>query len=97
MFYTLLKAFFKILFKLAFRWEVKGQENIPAQGPLVIASNHQSLWDPPFLGTAATRKVYFMAKEELFFPVFGSIIKQLGAFPVKRGASDRHAITRAFE
>ena len=98
MFYTLLKAFFKILFKLAFRWEVKGQENIPAQGPLVIASNHQSLWDPPFLGTAATRKVYFMAKEELFqVPVFAGAIRWLGAFPVKRGSADRQAVKRMLE
>ena len=81
------------LFKLFLRLEIYGRENIPKEGPVVIASNHLSLLDPPILGAAATRKVHFMAKSELFKPAwFGALIRKLGAFPVKRGEMDREAI-----
>lgn len=84
---------FPWLFSLWLRWEVFGRENIPADGPVVIACNHLSLLDPPVLGAAATRQVHFMAKSELFSPSwFGAIIRKLGAFPVRRGAMDRDAI-----
>ena len=84
---------FPVVFKIWLRMEVFGRENIPEEGPVVIASNHLSLLDPPVLGAAATRKIHFMAKSELFKPVwFGALISKLGAFPVKRGEMDREAI-----
>lgn len=93
--YELLRIFFTLLFSCLFRWKVSGVENIPAGG-VIIAANHLSLWDPPVIGTAIPRRVHFMAKEELFAnPVFGRIISNLGAFPVKRGAADRTAIRAA--
>lgn len=97
MIYTIVKGLFKILFKIFLRMQVEGTENIPKTGPLVIASNHISLLDPPVLGTAATRKVHFMAKEELFVPILGDIYKILGAFPVRRGGADRAAIKHGIE
>lgn len=97
MFYSVLKIILRILFKIFLRLEVKGTENIPKTGPLVIASNHLSLLDPPVIGVAATRKVHFMAKQELFVPVLGTIYKQLGAFPVKRGGADRAAIKHGID
>ncbi len=97
MFYATLKVFFSVLFRIFLRLEVRGRENIPPEGPLVIASNHLSLLDPPVIGTAATRKIYCMAKEELFVPVFGDICKALGAFPVKRGGVDRAALKHAMD
>ena len=66
MIYTLLKPILWLLFKIGLRLNVEGTENIPKDGPLVIASNHLSLLDPPVIGVAATRKVHFMAKQELF-------------------------------
>lgn len=97
MIYTLVKNLFKILFTIFLRLKVEGTENIPKDAPLVIASNHLSLLDPPVLGTAATRKVHFMAKEELFVPVLGTIYKILGAFPVRRGGADRAAIKHGID
>lgn len=91
-FHATVKFILKVLFTIFLRMEVKGEENIPLNGPLVLASNHISLLDPPVLGTAATRKIKFMAKSELFVPVLGTIYKLLGAFPVKRGGNDRAAI-----
>lgn len=97
MFYSVLKIILRIVFKIFLRLEVKGTENIPATGPLVIASNHLSLLDPPVIGVAATRKVHFMAKQELFVPLLGAIYKVLGAFPVKRGGADRTAIKHGID
>lgn len=97
MIYTLLKPILWVLFKLGLRLNVEGTENIPQEGPLVIASNHLSLLDPPVIGVAATRKVHFMAKQELFVPILGDIYKALGAFPVRRGGADRAAINHGID
>lgn len=97
MIYTLLKPILWVLFKLGLRLNVEGTENIPQEGPLVIASNHLSLLDPPVIGVAATRKVHFMAKQELFVPILGDIYKALGAFPVRRGGADRAAIKHGID
>lgn len=97
MIYTILKPILWILFKIGLRLNVEGASNIPMDGPLVIASNHLSLLDPPVIGVAATRKVHFMAKQELFVPILGDIYKALGAFPVRRGGADRAAIKHGID
>lgn len=97
MIYAVVKVILRVLFTVVLRMRVEGTENIPKEGPLVIASNHLSLLDPPVIGTAATRKVHFMAKQELFVPILGDIYKILGAFPVRRGGADRAAIKHGIE
>lgn len=92
MFYSFIRAFIYVLAKIFLRLEISGTENIPLNGPVVIASNHVSLLDPPIIGVASSRKIHFMAKQELFVPILGSIYRTLGAFPVRRGAADRNAI-----
>ena len=93
MLYNLVKILFQLLCRCLFRVRISGRENIPANGPVILASNHLSLLDPPLLGSYATRRVRFMAKEELFAnPLLGTIIKELGAFPVRRASADRQAI-----
>jgi 1-acyl-sn-glycerol-3-phosphate acyltransferase len=74
-----------------------GEENIPATGPLIIAPNHLSNLDPPLVGCAQNRRqLTFMAKEELFeVPVFGRLIRSLGAFPIRRGETDTRSIREA--
>jgi 1-acyl-sn-glycerol-3-phosphate acyltransferase len=77
--------------RLLFGWKVIGRDNIPEGGAL-IASNHISVFDPPLLGSAITREMYYFAKIELFKnPLFGALIKSVNAFPVRRGESDRQA------
>lgn len=96
MFYTCLKTFFRIIFGILFRPIVRGRENVPGNGGMIMAANHLSNWDPPMAGTYMPRPVAYMAKEELFRPaVAGAVIRSLYAFPVKRGAADRSAIKTA--
>ncbi|TVQ46606.1 MAG: 1-acyl-sn-glycerol-3-phosphate acyltransferase [Gloeocapsa sp. DLM2.Bin57] len=83
-------------FHVYFRGNIQGAENVPKTGPLVVVSNHASYFDPPILSNCVGRPVAFMAKEELFsIPILKQSISLYGAYPVKRGASDRAAIKAA--
>lgn len=76
-----------MLFKIIWRREISGAENIPSEGGVIIAPNHRSAADPPFTGSAMKRPLYFMAKEELFsVPVLGYLIRRTNAFPVSRAS-----------
>ena len=96
MLYALLQIFIRLYFSLLFRAEITGQENVPADGGVIVAANHLSNWDPPLLATFLQRHVNYMAKEELFEnPIFSAAIRSCHAFPVKRGEADRGAIKTA--
>lgn len=73
--------------------KISGSEHVPRSGPVLIAPIHVSHFDPPLLGSMCPRELRFMAKEELFKnPMFGWLIRSVGAFPVKRGEGDTGAI-----
>jgi len=72
---------------------VYGAERVPRAGGLVVASNHFSWIDPPALGAASPRTMYMMAKVEAHrVPGLGQLMRSFGAFPVRRGESDRDAV-----
>ena len=92
-FYYVARGLLIGLFKLFTRWQVKGSENVPAEGPVLVVANHIHLTDPPLLGISLKRKVFFMAKEELFRSSLGAyFVRGLGSFPVHRGKLDRQAL-----
>jgi 1-acyl-sn-glycerol-3-phosphate acyltransferase len=81
------------LVKLTARLKVYGRERVPLEGGLVIAANHFSWLDPPALGAACPRTIYYMAKVEAHrAPGLGAFIRAFGCFPVRRGESDREAV-----
>lgn len=76
--------------------EVHGIENIPTTTPYILAGNHKSLWDIPFLACSIIEPVRFMAKEELFkSKISAHFLYKLGAFPVNRNGADLKAIKNA--
>ena len=78
-----------------FRLKVEGEDCVPADNGVILASNHISLLDPPVIGIATTRELNYLAKAELFDqPILGRIISGLNAFPVKRGGIDRNALKK---
>lgn len=78
--------------------KTEGVQNLPAQGPVIIAANHVSNWDPVVVGISLNRPIHFMAKNELFSnPLLGKLLINLNAFPIKRGTPDRIAIRRALD
>jgi 1-acyl-sn-glycerol-3-phosphate acyltransferase len=54
------------LLKLVFRPQVEGRENVPDDGPAIIASNHLSFSDSIFMPLMVKRRVTFVAKQEYF-------------------------------
>lgn len=84
------------LFRTYFRGKIYGGEKVPQSGSLIVVSNHASDCDPPLISNAVRRPVAFMAKEELFqVPVLKQTIRLYGAYPVKRGKSDRASLKAA--
>jgi 1-acyl-sn-glycerol-3-phosphate acyltransferase len=72
---------------------VYGDERVPLEGGLVVAANHFSWIDPPALGAASPRTLYYMAKVEAHrVPGLGQLMRSFGAFSVRRGESDREAV-----
>ncbi|WP_434511946.1 lysophospholipid acyltransferase family protein [Desulfitobacterium sp. AusDCA] len=95
--YNLAKGLFRFQFRLM-GWKIRGLENLPHEGPVILAINHVSLWDPVVAASSIPRQVSYMAKEELFsIPLLGPIIRRLGAFPVKRGQGDMSAIRQSLK
>jgi 1-acyl-sn-glycerol-3-phosphate acyltransferase len=87
---------FKPLLKTITRVECVGFENMPANGPCIVAANHLSNMDVLYMGSMLPRFPHFMAKRELYRnPIFGWVIRQLGSFPVNRGESDAWALAQA--
>lgn len=98
MLYGLLRIIFTFIYSVIFPTTVKGKENIPKEGAVILAANHLSNWDPPLVGTFIPRHLAYMAKEELFkVPILKNILENVHTFPVKRGASDRAAIKTALQ
>ena len=84
-------------FLVYLRMERLGREHIPAEGPVILASNHRSFFDPFVIGTMTRRPVYYVAKKELFTynRLLSWLLNALGAFPVDRGAGDQDTIETA--
>ena len=85
------------LFRVWFSFECEGEENIPAEGPAVVAANHPSYLDPILLSVRVKRPIRFMAWDALFkVPVLGALMRAFGAFPVDvRPGHGREAFARA--
>ena len=98
MFYKFARAIawcFMVTFK---GMRVIGKENIPPKGPFLVIANHESYLDPVAVGTALPQQIFFMAKKELFdIPIFGFILRKLGAFPVRRNEVDITSLKTALK
>src|SRR3954452_610610 len=81
------------------RLRVEGLEHLPASGPTLLASNHDSYWDPIAIGLAGLprRQICALAKSSLWKPGLGLILDGMGQIPIERGKGDAHAMDRAIE
>ena len=90
MFYGAVKLSIGGTLKLAFRPWVEGLENIPKEGPAILASNHLSFSDSFFFPAVLDRKVTFIAKAEYFTSpglkgkLTAAFFKGVGQLPVDR-------------
>lgn len=91
--YVVLSLFQRLFYHI----QVEGLQNVPAQGPVVLASNHTSGHDIIILGCTSPRQIFFMAKKELFEKhwLIATYFHWAGVFPVDRGGNDRKAVALA--
>lgn len=78
-----------IFCSILFRIKIEGEENVPKEGAYIMCANHNSNWDPPILVSSTKRKMYVMAKQELFKNnLIKWFAKKCCVFPIKRGKMD---------
>ena len=93
-----LKGFMNLYCHIVYRMKVMGMENIPKEGAAIICPNHVHVLDSISFVPRIRRRVYIMAKEELFKGWFKNyIFREVDCFPVKRGKGDMEAIDTASE
>ncbi len=82
-----------------YRLRVRGRENLPKAGGYVLACNHISNFDSWPLGMPLWPKRFlrFMAKSELYWFPLTLVLRNAGAFPVRRGERDLEAVATAVE
>jgi 1-acyl-sn-glycerol-3-phosphate acyltransferase len=82
------------------RLEVSGLEHLPASGPVLLAGNHDSYWDPVAVGIAALRRrqIRALAKSSMWkIRGLDRVLDGMGQIPIDRGAGDARALDRAIQ
>lgn len=91
----LLKRLFRAIFHALGRVKIIGKENIPYGKPYVVAMNHVSIFDPPFVAAFWPERLEIIGAEDVFSkPGQGQLLKLYGVIPVHRGDYDRVLLTR---
>lgn len=95
----LLRGFISIVFKLLFRLEVTGLENIPASGSSLLMMNHITLLDPVLCMVGVKKRfVIPMTKvENLENPFIAPFVRWWGSYSIDRDAVDRKALMNSIE
>ena len=97
--YGLVEVLLRPPVRRGLRWRVEGVDRVPASGPVLLASNHISYFDPiavANLTDLAGRRVRYLAKAELFRNrVLGAALRSMGQIPVERGTGDTSALSAA--
>lgn len=94
----ILQIVFRPVFKILFRVRVSGEENIPFGESYLLAANHVSLFEPPFILAFWPELPEAVAGHDVWErPIQGLLVKWYGAIPVRRGEYDRHVIDRMLQ
>lgn len=88
-----------VAFGMFFRGEVVGVEHLPRRGAFLIAANHASFLDPPFIGSQVPRQIAYFARKTLWVGGVASWwLTTVGTIPVDRdGGQDVSAIKRVLK
>jgi 1-acyl-sn-glycerol-3-phosphate acyltransferase len=96
--YRIVWLFLLTLNKTYWRLTITGKENLPTDGPFVLAPVHRSFIDFALTCSITRRRMRYMGKDSLWkVGLFGKFISALGAYPVRRGGADREALKRTVE
>ena len=93
-----MKPIFRGVFHILGRIKISGQENIPYGKPYVVAMNHVSIFDPPFVGAFWPEQLEIIGAADVFDkPGQGLVLKAYGVIPVHRGDYDRVLLTKIIQ
>ena len=82
----------RLIAQLFFGFRIIHRERVIQTGPVILAMNHQSFFDPPLAGNACDRSIFFLAKKSLLnVPVLGWLLPKLNVIPVNL-EGDRSAL-----
>lgn len=97
--YQLGKLVCRIIFYPPYRVRTFGKENIPANGPVLMLSNHQSFLDPILCQIPLKRPLYCIARESLYTSnkLFGLLLLSVLTIPIKRGEADLSAMRKVMD
>jgi 1-acyl-sn-glycerol-3-phosphate acyltransferase len=85
--------FSRFLARIFFRFRILHRERMIQSGPVIVAMNHQSYFDPPLAGNACDRAIYFLARRSLLnVPVLRWLLPKLNVIPVNQEGIDRSAL-----
>jgi 1-acyl-sn-glycerol-3-phosphate acyltransferase len=83
----------RILAKIFYRFRILHRKRMIQTGPVIVAMNHQSFFDPPLAGNACDRAIYFLAKKSLMkVGLLRWLLPKLNVIPVDLEGVDRSAI-----
>lgn len=96
--YKFLKFIVCFLFRIIYRVNIKGIENVPKDGAFIISSNHTHIFDPISIAILTKRQIFFVAKKELFKnKILSKLFLSIGAIPIDRKNNDLKAIKSCFK
>lgn len=95
-FHKLANFLLRIILRTLLKLEIRGRNNTPSSGTLIVVINHISFLDPLIAGAFLPRTIIPLGKVELFrHRFFGWVFPAYGTIPVHRGQFDRTAIRRS--
>ena len=79
---------FGAAYRSLFGMRVTGAENLITEGPVLVASNHQSYLDPPLIGNLYRDEMVYLARKTLFTPITRWLYAKWNAIPVDQDKPD---------
>jgi 1-acyl-sn-glycerol-3-phosphate acyltransferase len=80
---------FRAVARGLYDFRIVGAENLRFAGSAIVAANHVSFLDPPFIGQAFDEPLYFFARKTLFdHPLAGWLLKEWQSIPIDRDKPD---------
>jgi 1-acyl-sn-glycerol-3-phosphate acyltransferase len=85
----------KIAARCFFAFRIIHRERMIEAGPVILAANHQSYFDPPLVGICSKRAVYYLARKTLLdIPFLGKLLPDINVIPVDRDGNDMSALKK---
>lgn len=91
--YSIIIYLIRVYMKLIWNYRIHNKHRVKFARNCIIASNHISANDPPFIGSILPYEIHYVAKAELTTnPIIKILLKYINLVPIKRGKFDRNAL-----